>query len=768
MADAVSQSTGYANVAVDGVQNLSVVDFTADASSATSVVDIRSPAGPGPVLRVTHDYRPSDATAHLYEIGVVVENISGAPVEGRYRRVLDWDVEPTYFNEFVTANVSNSTSVLLNNNDGFATANPLGVPDSGRIRERHQGNFVDRGPYDHGALFDFNLGWLAPGATKAFRLFYGAAPNEGEALNAVNSVAAEGYSLGQPNTPTGATEGKPNTFIFAFTELSEVGAGSEEQSNQASFTPSISGDGRYVAFSSDASNLVSGDNNSLADIFVRDRSSEITTRLSVSDANTQATGGGSFEPAISRDGRYVAFASLASNLVGGDNNGESDIFVRDRVAGTTRRVSVGLGGAEANGGSARPSISSDGRYISFYSSASNVVSGDTRGLADVFVRDTVNNTTTRVSIGVGGAEPDGSSDYSSISGDGRFVAFHSQASNLVAGDTNGRGDVFVWDLSAATTGRASVASSGAEADGTSDRPSISADGRYVAFQSLAGNLAGSVDRNGQSDIFVRDRTAGSTIWASRGDNPPDHGRSFDPSISGDGRFVAFASLSALWFADGNRVSDIYEFELGTGRTNRLSEGFQHDPADKASHTPALSEDGFYAASTTDATNMGSSRLEEYSPDLNGVADIAVHQFESATAAMPRGSQCCTGRASDPTKKLRAQKVSGPVHHLATIYKNRFRGNWGDKFEELFRNAGMTRQHALNKVTVPGHRGPHPVEYHAEVYRRLREAVDPHVPGTPGYTAALQEELRALARDVNTLGLGPSGKNLYDQVRRINC
>jgi Tol biopolymer transport system component len=227
----------------------------------------------------------------------------------------------------------------------------------------------------------------------------------------------------------------------------------------------ISSDGRYVAFTSDASNLVAGDTNGFADVFVRDRDTDqdgifdeigsvSTSRVSVSSGGAQGNNE-SYYAAVSGDGRFVAFGSIATNLVTGDSNGNSDVFVRDRQAGTTTRVSLGSAGTQGNGGSFAPAIG-DGRFVAFQSQASNLVTGDANGFADVFVRDRDTNedgifdeagavSTTRVSVDSVGGEGDAESLDPSISGDGRFVAFESLASNLVPVDTNGSSDIFLHD-----------------------------------------------------------------------------------------------------------------------------------------------------------------------------------------------------------------------------------------------------------------------------------------------------------------------------------
>jgi Tol biopolymer transport system component len=257
---------------------------------------------------------------------------------------------------------------------------------------------------------------------------------------------------------------------------------------------------------SGSSNLVSGDTNNTSDIFVYDTVANTPRRVSVGDNGTQENDQ-SNSPSISADGRYVAFESYASNLVSGDTNGTWDIFVYDTVANTTRCLSVDSNGTPGNSFSGLPSISADGRYVAFVSDASNLVNGDTNGADDIFVYDTVANTTRRVSVGDNGTEGNNDSWSPSISADGRYVAFSSNANNLVSGDTNGTDDIFVYDTVANTPRRVSVDDNGTQGNYLSYISSISADGSYVAFMSVASNLV-SGDTNNDYDIFVYDRGYG--------------------------------------------------------------------------------------------------------------------------------------------------------------------------------------------------------------------------------------------------------------------
>ena len=257
-----------------------------------------------------------------------------------------------------------------------------------------------------------------------------------------------------------------------------------------------------MAFRSAATNLVADDTNGVWDIFVRDTVNGITTRVSVDSDGNEVNGASDFA-CISSNGLFVAFTSDASGLVTGDTNGRADTFLHDMVTGATTRVSVSSTGTEGNSDSYNnPSLSADGRYVAFRSLASNLVAGDTNATSDIFLRDTLNLTTTRVSVTSSGTGANGYSDYPNLSPDGRYVAFRSSASNLVSGDTNARDDIFLHDTLNGVTTRVSLAAGGAQANGTSDVPFLSTNARYMVFQSLASNLVRD-DTNGKSDIFVR-------------------------------------------------------------------------------------------------------------------------------------------------------------------------------------------------------------------------------------------------------------------------
>ena len=303
--------------------------------------------------------------------------------------------------------------------------------------------------------------------------------------------------------------------VATITRVSVSSSGAE--GNSSSYSPAISSDGSYVAFSSYANNLVEGDTNGRQDIFIHDTQAGITTRVSVNSSGAQGNND-SYTPSISADGRMVAFSSDAGNLVSGDTNGWEDIFVHDRQTGLTTRVSVSSTGAQNNDASFYPSISPDGRYVTFSSYARNLVSGDTNNVSDIFVHDRQTGLTSRVSVDSAGDQSNGDSYLSSISADGRYVAFYSCADNLMSDDANGyHTDVFMHDRQTGNTSTISVDSAGSLGDNDSYDPTISADGRYILFTSNADNLV-SGDTNNTSDVFMHDTLTGATTRVSVNSN----------------------------------------------------------------------------------------------------------------------------------------------------------------------------------------------------------------------------------------------------------
>jgi PKD repeat protein len=386
------------------------------------------------------------------------------------------------------------------------------------------------------------------------------------------------------------------------------------QADDVSYTPAVSADGRFVAFASLASDLVPGDDNDASDVFVYSNVTGETERVSVTSGGAEANGESTL-PAISADGRYVAFVSVATNLVSGDGNGVADVFVHDRQTGNTTRASVATGGGEVNGASTSPSISAGGRYVAFASVASDLVSGDTNGVADVFVRDRINGHTERVSVTSDGAQSSGDIGGVAISGDGRYVAFCSTASDLVDGDTNGVSDIFLHDRQAGETTRISVASNEAQADGASTSPSISETGRFVAFASEATNLVDG-DTNAVTDVFVRDTTSGTTERVSLTSTGAQVTVAcVDPSLSSDGRYVCFSSaMNGLVAGDISGWVDVFVHDRQMTRTERVSIAPNGASGDADSGRSSISTRGRYVAFESSATNL-------VAGDTNLVQDI---------------------------------------------------------------------------------------------------------------------------------------------------
>ena len=443
-------------------------------------------------------------------------------------------------------------------------------------------------------------------------------------LAAAVVLAAAGGPALAAGTGTGQPANAGPVWGALTSRASESSAGGQANAMSGLFGLGISRSGRYVAFWSEASNLVAGDTNGVADVFVRDRLAGITERVSVGPSGRQADGESRY-PAISASGRYVAFASRASNLVTGDTNAVADVYVRDVVAGVTRRVSVGPGGRQADGDSFRPALSASGRQVVFDSLSTNLTAGDTNAASDVFVRDVEAGVTERVSVGPGRRQGDGVSFVAAISASGRHVAFQSSASNLVPGDTNAREDVFLRDRLSDVTRRVSVGAGGRQANGDSAGGALSADGRFVAFISIATNLV-PPDRNQTFDVFVRDRQ---TRITERITVLPD-GRgaccfSNRPTLSADGRYVAFESVADLVAGDTNGVPDAFVRDRATGVTRRVSVGPGGVQSDGPSDFPEISADGRHVAFRSAASNL-------VEADTNHLEDVFVRdRFGDAQA-----------------------------------------------------------------------------------------------------------------------------------------
>ena len=474
-----------------------------------------------------------------------------------------------------------------------------------------------------------SVGWASTDATGgfsipvvtagAYRVLLGD-PSGTWPLVFVGGATPTDFSALTGDTPVGTiaiSSGLPYQASLGTTTLVSV-ATDGSQGHSSSHGPSISADGRHIAFRSSASNLVAGDTNGVDDVFLRDTTTGATTRVSVATDGTQGNDFPSGAPSISADGRSVAFGSRASNLVAGDTNFYGDVFVHDTATGTTTRVSVATDGAQANYASYSPSISADGRYVAFESNASNLVAGDTNTTVDVFVHDTATGVTTRVSTATDGAQANDYSVDPSISADGGSIAFESQASNLVAGDTNGQGDVFVHDTTTGATTRVSTAADGTQANNYSIQGSISAEGRYIAFYSSASNLVAG-DANGEGDVFVHDTATGTTTLVSNATDGTQANDGSDlPSISADGRSIAFrSSASNLVAGDTNGQGDVFVHDTTTGATTRASVATDGTQANDYSIEVSISADGRRTAFSSPASNL-------VAGDTNSDFDVFVH------------------------------------------------------------------------------------------------------------------------------------------------
>ncbi|HEY8383648.1 MAG TPA: hypothetical protein VIL09_16015 [Microvirga sp.] len=375
------------------------------------------------------------------------------------------------------------------------------------------------------------------------------------------------------NLVVGDINGRQDIFVKdlatgAVTQISATAGGI--QGNGDSHNATASADGRFVVFDSQASNLVADDADGFHDVFLKNLATGAITRISSAADGTQGNSD-SYNAMVSANERFVVFESFADNLVDDDTNDSQDIFIRDLLKGTITRITATeteTETVEANGGSYNPSVSADGRFVVFASFADNLVADDNNGLQDIFLKDLQTQTITRISTALDGTEGNRDSYNAKVSPDGRFVVFESEANNLVAGDTNDSQDIFLKDLQTGAITRVSTAADGTQGNNNSYDAAVSADGRYVVFESEASNLVAG-DTNNRQDVFRKDLVTGTiTRISAAADGTGGVSSSSNATMSPDGRFVLFDSPSGnLVPGDGNGRQDIFLVD-----TARLAEG----------------------------------------------------------------------------------------------------------------------------------------------------------------------------------------------------
>jgi Tol biopolymer transport system component len=344
--------------------------------------------------------------------------------------------------------------------------------------------------------------------------------------------------------------------------------------------------------------------------------------ISTSSSGVQGNISTSQAPSISADGRYIVFESSAYNLVDRDTNYKSDIFLKDTLTGATTLVSTSSSGTQGNNHSSNPYISADGKHVVFESEASNLVDGDTNGYGDIFIKDIQTGVITLVSTSSSGVQGIFDSSNPSISADGKYVVFDSFSSNLVDGDTNDTLDIFLKDIQEGTLTLVSTSSSGIQGTRyySSQNPSISADGRYVAFESQAANLV-SGDTGVWQDIFLKDiQTGETTLVSASSSGSQEWHDSYNPSISADGRYVIFERYTSGY------KRDIFLKDTQTGALTMVSTSSSGEVGNDASNNPSISADGRYVTFGSAASNL-------VSGDTNGYGDIFLKDTQTGTTIL---------------------------------------------------------------------------------------------------------------------------------------
>ncbi|MEO2089988.1 MAG: hypothetical protein ABGY75_10890, partial [Gemmataceae bacterium] len=433
--------------------------------------------------------------------------------------------------------------------------------------------------------------------------------------------------------------------------------------NAASGDPGVSGDGRFVAFTSDASDLVPGDTNGAKDVFLMDRTTGAVTLVSRTPGGATGNdksgdnGLATEVPAVSADGRYVACTSWASDLVPSDTNGLPDIFLFDRLSNSVTLVSRTPTGIPGNKGSARPSISADGRFVAFDSYAGDLTPGDVNGIGDIFLFDRQDGSVRLVSHDPAGLAGNGLSIGAKISADGSVVVFPSSAA-LVGRPPGGRdNDVYLYERATGgvtlVSGLPSPTSTGVYTFRSSGSPSVSADGRFVAFTSGVFTAVGRVPPPATSDVYLFDRTTGTATTVTANPLVPfTSARSFTPAISGDGRFVAFTTV-----ATDTGVSEVFLYDRLVGTTALVSRTPAGQPAGRNSIAPVISTDGRFVAFTSDGPDLAAG-------DGNAASDV--FRFDRLTGAVVLVSRTPAGGSAAAASFAPAVSADGRVVVFASV------------------------------------------------------------------------------------------------------
>jgi hypothetical protein len=456
-----------------------------------------------------------------------------------------------------------------------------------------------------------------------------------------------------PNDSNGREDVFVRDMQTGKTTLVSVNRFGTSSANHISGSPVISADGRFVAFGSNATDLVATPT-SFGNVFVRDLVAGTTTLVSINRTGTAGGDHNSLSAAISDDGRFVVFVSLASDLVNIDTNDRTDVFVRDLVAATTTLVSMNSAGTGSGnrdsstlsgGGVIAPQMSPDGRYVAFASFASNLVTiSDTNDANDIFLRDVVAGTTTLISVNkTGTGSGSEHSNSPSMSADGRYVAFSSRSNNLLSNDTLTQTDVFLRDVQLGNTSLVSVNTTGISGSGDSHTPHLTPNGRFVAFASFANDLVAGLSDAGSVDVFVRDLQANSTnaISLNTSGVGTGNGDSSNPAISDDGRFVAFHSVATnlVSASDSVNTNDVFVRDIQVNST-RLSSSSNIGNSTGNSHSsfPVISSNGRLVVFTSSASNLAGVA------DTNNSTDIFAQDLGASLTALTLLTEDSSNRA----------------------------------------------------------------------------------------------------------------------------